>query len=150
MRFELIDRVIEQEADRIVAVKALSAAEEYLQDHFPTFAVMPGVLMLEALVQAARRLLAETEAGPWVLAEVRSVRYGNMVRPGETLEVTVERRKASPGLHTFKGTGAVGGGVAVQGRFVMRPIQRSDDATPRHARGRRGRGVSDPETDHHG
>jgi len=43
-----------------------------------------------------------------------------------------------------------GHGVAVQGRFVMRPIQRSDDATPRHARGRPGRGVSDPETDHHG
>jgi 3-hydroxyacyl-[acyl-carrier-protein] dehydratase len=124
MRFELIDRVIEQDADRIVAVKALSAAEEYLQDHFPTFAVMPGVLMLEALLQAARRLLWDAGGGPWVLAEVRSVRYGNMVRPGQTLRVTVERTKTDEGLHTFKGSGTVDGDVAVQGRFVMRPAHR--------------------------
>lgn len=123
MRFELIDRVLEQDADRIVAVKALSAAEEYLQDHFPTFAVMPGVLMLESLMQAARRLLDATGEGPWVLAEVRSVRYGNMVRPGQVLRVTVERTKTDGSLHTFKGSGTVDGDVAVQGRFIMRPVQ---------------------------
>lgn len=125
MRFHLIDRVIEHDADRIVAVKALSAAEEYLQDHFPTFEVMPGVLMLEAMMQAARRLLADAGPGPWVLAEVRNVRYGNMVRPGQVLRVTVERLKSEPTRHTFKGSGTVDGEVAVQGRFIMRPVQRT-------------------------
>ena len=58
MRFILLDRVRELEAGkRIVAEKALSLAEEYLADHFPTFPVLPGVLMVEALVQSAAMLV---------------------------------------------------------------------------------------------
>ena len=56
MHFRLIDRVIERQASRLVAVKQVSLSEEYLQDHFPTFPVLPGVLMLEAMTQAAREL----------------------------------------------------------------------------------------------
>ena len=48
MHFTLIDRVLERTDDRLVAIKLVSAAEEYLQDHFPTFPVLPGVLMIEA------------------------------------------------------------------------------------------------------
>ena len=93
MRFELIDQVLEHAPDRVVAIKNVTLAEEYLADHFPGFPVLPGVLMLEALVQAARHLLTAsdgdagdgdgaTAAGnePLVLAQVRNVRYGNMVR----------------------------------------------------------------------
>jgi 3-hydroxyacyl-[acyl-carrier-protein] dehydratase len=58
LKFELIDRVIEQSDTHIKAVKCVSTAEEYLADHFPGFPVLPGVLMLETLVQAARLLVA--------------------------------------------------------------------------------------------
>src|SRR4051812_18814442 len=60
MRFELIDRVLERGPGRLVAMKNVTSAEEYLGDHFPGFPVLPGVMMLEALVQAGR-LLAENE-----------------------------------------------------------------------------------------
>ena len=53
----LIDRIVERGADQIVTVKNVTRAEEYLSDHFPTFPVLPGVLMLEALVQAGRELV---------------------------------------------------------------------------------------------
>ena len=54
MRFVLIDRITEiNPGQSLTAVKNLSLAEEYLADHFPGFPVMPGVLMLEALTQAA-------------------------------------------------------------------------------------------------
>lgn len=54
MRFTLIDRVISIEpGQQITAVKTVSLSEEYLQDHFPRFPVLPGVLMLEAMTQAA-------------------------------------------------------------------------------------------------
>ena len=53
VRFHLLDRVEEVSDTRIVATKAVSQAEEYLADHFPTFPVLPGVLMLEAATQAA-------------------------------------------------------------------------------------------------
>ena len=52
--FLLIDRIIDfQPGAKITAVKSLTMAEEYLADHFPNFPVMPGVLMLEAMTQAA-------------------------------------------------------------------------------------------------
>lgn len=123
MRFDLVDAIIEQQPGRIETVKSVTSAEEYLGDHFPGFPVLPGVMMLEALVQAARKLLvAEQGAGPWVVAEVRNVRYGNMVRPGQQLRVHVELLKSDDGRHTFAGRGSVEEQTAVQGRFIMRPV----------------------------
>lgn len=147
MRFELIDRVTHQEADRIVAVKAVTNAEEYLGDHFPSFAVLPGVMMLETLVQAGRLLLGSRGVGtgtqrPLVLSEVRNVRYGNMVRPGQTLRVEVTLRKPQAdanGAWDLEGEGSVldptepenaekgseksvEKNVAVQGRFKLVPL----------------------------
>lgn len=124
MRFELVDAVVERGEQRIVTVKNVTAAEEYLADHFPSFPILPGVMMLESMVQAARRLLGEVGAGekPWVLAEVRNVRYGNMVRPGEQLRVEVERTKVEGERQSFQGKGLVNGEVAVQGKFVMRRV----------------------------
>ena len=54
MRFTLLDRVVAIEPGKsITALKAVSLSEEYLADHFPRFPVLPGVMMLEALTQAA-------------------------------------------------------------------------------------------------
>ena len=125
MKFELLDKVLEQSEDQIVTVKNVTAAEEYLQDHFPSFPILPGVMMLECLVQAARALLSSEDSEgdlPWVLGQVKNVRYGNMVQPGEQLVVTVSKMKASDGEITFKGQGTVNENVAVQGRFVMRRL----------------------------
>ncbi len=123
MHFDLVDNVIEQSPERIVTVKNVTLAEEYLQDHFPSFPVLPGVMMLETMVQAGRRLLAGREdagAGPWVVAEVRNVKYGNMVRPSQQLRVTVECQGGEDGRFKFKGAGEVDGASAVQGRFILR------------------------------
>lgn len=122
MRFELIDRVTEVGEDHIVAYKNVTISEEYLQDHFPGFPVLPGVMMLETLVQAARHLLEANEqpAWPMIIKEVRNVRYGNMVRPGQTLKVSVHLRKRNDdGTLAFEGTGEVDGQNAVQARFVL-------------------------------
>jgi 3-hydroxyacyl-[acyl-carrier-protein] dehydratase len=156
MHFSLIDRVLEHSVgqsdrpDRLVAIKHVSAAEEYLQDHFATFPVLPGVLMLEAMVQAARELLVRTEprfAGDaarsqprWVLGKVRALKYGTFVPPGSTLRVEVERLKSDDrgqtGAVEFKGVGKVihpgsaGWGTdpseaatAVSGRFALRAVR---------------------------
>jgi len=133
MRFELIDRVLYRQEDSLTGVKMVTAAEEYLADHFPGFPVLPGVMMLEALVQAGRLVVAGQEtppdaarqappAGPLVVTEVRNVRYGNMVRPGQALKVQVTLRKHDNGGYDFRGVGTVDEQVAVQGRFRLEPL----------------------------
>lgn len=126
MRFTLIDKVLEQDGDRLVAVKNVTSAEEYLGDHFPGFPVLPGVMMLETLAQAARTLMRTVDgppkAGHLVIREVRNLRYAAMVRPGQALrvEVTLRKRDDDGGLE-FQGVGTVDGEVAVQGRFRLTP-----------------------------
>ena len=137
MHFALIDRVVERDESRLVAVKAVSLSEEYLQDHFPSFPVLPGVFMLEALVQAARAHLGEMEGGGrYVLGEVRAMKYGSFVRPGEVMRVEVVRVGApgEDGSVSYKGQavrlsadgGDEGGSpsVCVSGRLSLRPMRK--------------------------
>ena len=137
VKFRLIDTILEQSPEHIVAVKQVSLAEEYLADHFPSFPVLPGVMMIEAMVQAARELLsANDSAVPLVLGEVKALKFGNMVRPGEALEVEVTLSKQNDdGSYACKGVGIVrkrGGAndatsepdTAVSGKFTMRPVKR--------------------------
>ena len=62
MRFILIDKVVSLETGKeIKAVKSVSLAEEYLADHFPTFPVLPGVLLLQGLIESASWLVRQKE-----------------------------------------------------------------------------------------
>jgi 3-hydroxyacyl-[acyl-carrier-protein] dehydratase len=106
MHFCLLDRVLSRDDDSIVTIKHVSSAEEYLQDHFPSFPVLPGVMMLEAMTQAARALLDpdDTASSPWVLGGARALKYGAFVRPGATIRVTMTRQKTNEnGSVEFKG-----------------------------------------------
>lgn len=134
MHFDLVDAVIERTADSIVTIKQVSASEEYLQDHFPGFPVLPGVMMLEAMVQAARRLAGDSRL---VLGEVRALKYGRFVKPGDVLRVAVTLHKRDGERLEFKGEGTVTSGgrtaigeapVAVSGRFVLRPVRIENSA----------------------
>ncbi|MEQ9453487.1 MAG: hypothetical protein RLN76_02695 [Phycisphaeraceae bacterium] len=120
MRFTLIDRVLESSVERVVAVKAVTAAEEYLGDHFPGYAVLPGVLMVEAMAQAGRVLAAALGLDErMMISGVRNVRFAAVVRPGQVLRVTVTPRKISEGVLACEGRGEVEGALAVSGRFTL-------------------------------
>jgi len=132
MRFCLVDRVVSLErGTRIVAVKNLSLAEEYLADHFPTFPVMPGVLMLEGLVQAASWLVQVTtdfRYGRILLREARAVKYGRFVTPGATLRIEVDALRIEEDESRFRGVGLVDGDQAVSARLLLehRPLEAPD------------------------
>ncbi len=141
MHFSLVDRVIECSSERVVTLKQVSQAEEYLQDHFPTFPVLPGVLMLESLVQAGRVLASHRAGGTpsrLVLGRVRALKYGRFVQPGAALRVEVTLRKSLDGgvldlegkaLLIEPGQSPAELPVAASGRFELRPIR----VTPRES-----------------
>lgn len=115
MRFNLVDRITHWEAGKsLKGVKYLTLAEEYLADHFPTFPVMPGVLMLEAVVEASAWLWRVTtgfEHSVIVLREARNVKYGTFMEPGRAMEIAVELVKVDGAVATFRGKGNVQGGA---------------------------------------
>jgi 3-hydroxyacyl-[acyl-carrier-protein] dehydratase len=123
MRFNLVDRIVAVEPGRSLrAVKHLTLGEEYLADHFPTFPVMPGVLMLQTLVEAGAWLLRLTDDfrhSLVVLREVKNVKYGSFLEPGRQLEMTVELTERDGLLAIFKGKGESEGQTTVTARFAL-------------------------------
>lgn len=124
MRFGLIDRIVElSRGERIVAVKAVSLAEEYLADHFPTFPVFPGVLILEALTESAAWLVRDaTDFAPSLvlLREARNVTYKSFVKPGHLLRVEVNCRRLGETDSDFDGVGFCEDVEVVRARFSLR------------------------------
>jgi len=137
MRFTLLDRIVALEPGvRIEGVKSLSAAEEYLADHFPLFPVMPGVLMLEAMTQAAAWLIRATEDFAHsivVLKEARNIRYADFTQPGHTLRVTAELLSQDGNELTFKTKGTVDGRVNVNAARLIMTRYNLADINPAHA-----------------
>jgi len=131
MKFILLDRIVSIEPPRrIVARKSLSLAEEYLADHFPTFPVMPGVLMLEAMVQASAwlvRVHQDFAKSMVVLAEARNINYKSFVTPGGSLEVTADAVKIEDSASDFKVCGRGGEGEEiVKARLKLRHYNLAD------------------------
>jgi 3-hydroxyacyl-[acyl-carrier-protein] dehydratase len=123
MRFNLIDRIVEvQPGQSLQAIKNLTLGEEYLADHFPTFPVMPGVLMLETLVEAAAWLLRVTDDfrhSIIVLREARNVKYGTFMEPGRQLTIRVDLAEQDAAAATFKGKGEMDGQSTVSAKFTV-------------------------------
>lgn len=122
MKFNLIDRIESLTENRIVAVKQVSLAEEYLADHFPTFPVLPGVMMLEAATQAASWLLhvqRNFACSIAVLKEARNVKYGQFVAPGDQLRIEAELLKPTDAGASFKIIGMVGQKQSIAARIEI-------------------------------
>jgi 3-hydroxyacyl-[acyl-carrier-protein] dehydratase len=123
MRFHLIDRITELQPGKLLrAYKNLALGEEYLADHFPGFPVMPGVLMLQTLVEAGSWLLRMTDDYAFsviVLREVKNVKYGTFMEPGKRMQICVELAEQNGPTCTFKGKGEVAGQSTVAARFIL-------------------------------
>ena len=124
MRFILIDKVVSlQPGKEIKTIKSVSLAEEYLADHFPTFPVLPGVLLLEGLIESASWLVRQTEnfAHSMILLEhAKNVKYKSFLAPGSQIEYTVEAKTIEENLSSFSGFGLSQGQRIIEAKFGLR------------------------------
>ena len=113
--FLLIDGVLElEEGKRAVAVKNVTINEPYFQGHFPNYAVMPGVLIVEALAQtgAVALLKLEQNKGKIALfAGIDNCRFKEQVRPGDALRLEVEVLRVKGPVGKGAATATVNGKV---------------------------------------
>ena len=129
--FLLVDRVLEVEkGKRIKAIKNVTINEQFFNGHFPHRPVMPGVLMLEALAQAAALLSFETlDAVPddntvYYFAGIDGARFKRPVEPGDQLTLDVELTRMKAGIFKFTARASVGAELAVEAELMctMRTI----------------------------
>jgi 3-hydroxyacyl-[acyl-carrier-protein] dehydratase len=119
----LVDRVIELEKGRrIVALKNVSINEPVFAGHFPGYPVMPGVLILEAMAQAAAILSIVTLRGDgshskdliYYFAGIDRARFKRPVEPGDQLQLEIDFARELRGIAFFKGKATVQGQVACE------------------------------------
>lgn len=120
--FLWLDEIVEQTETRIHARKTLSPDLPVFSGHYPSFPVFPGVLQLEAAMQAGAVLIAKTstmEPGKVPVAtRINDVRFRRMVRPGETLDIEVELTERMSNAFFLTAKVSVGGQVTVRFEFA--------------------------------
>jgi 3-hydroxyacyl-[acyl-carrier-protein] dehydratase len=123
--FLLIDRIVGFEKDvRIVALKNVTVNEPFFPGHFPHYAVMPGVLIVEAMAQAAAVLslksLGHKNDGKWVyyFVGIDGARFKRPVVPGDTLTIEVKQGRSGRGMAKFTAVAKVGDAVAAEAELL--------------------------------
>ena len=123
--FLLVDRVVELERGKhIKAIKNVTINEPFFNGHFPARPVMPGVLMLEALAQAAGLLSfdmmgeAPGDDKVFYFVGIDGARFKRPVEPGDQLILDVELDRIKGGIYKFKGVARVGDSVACEAEIM--------------------------------
>jgi 3-hydroxyacyl-[acyl-carrier-protein] dehydratase len=123
--FLLIDRVVEVVPGKSIhAYKNVTINEPFFVGHFPHHPVMPGVLIMEALAQAAGILSFKTEdkkptqSDVFYFAGIDDARFKRPVMPGDQLHLHVEIERQMRGVWKFKGEARVDGQLAAEARLM--------------------------------
>ena len=121
----LVDRVLSYEENkRLTAIKNVTANEEFFNGHFPHKPVMPGVLMIEAMAQAAALLsfksigLKPDENSVVYFVGIDNARFKRPVGPGDQLKMDVEILRNARGIWKYKAVGSVDGQVALEAELM--------------------------------
>jgi len=119
--FLFVDRVIEIGEKGLHAIKNVTGNEGFFQGHFPNFAVMPGVLQIEALAQASALFVIskyKLKNKPVYFMSIDKVRFRAPVVPGDTLDLHIELVRFGGKVARVHGKGMVAGKVALEADMV--------------------------------
>ena len=122
--FLWVDEIVEQSDDSILTRKHIAEDLDVFRGHYPGQPILPGVLVCEAIFQTGAILLsakgkeAVAEGKVPVMTRIKDTRFKRMVRPGDTIEISVEIEDSMPTLFHLKGKAKVGGKLAVACSFA--------------------------------
>ncbi len=121
----LVDRVLELDKGKsIKALKNVTINEPFFEGHFPHRPVMPGVLMIEALAQAAALLSFDMlgqvpdDKSVYYFAGIDRARFKRPVEPGDQLLLNVQLERSKAGIYKFKAQAMVGTELAVDAELM--------------------------------
>ena len=130
MKFVLIDKIqFLNSGSQIKTVKSVSLAEEYLADHFPAFPVLPGVFLLQGMIESATWLVREKldfSKSMVLLERARNVKYKSFAAPGMKIEYTATAKKIEDDKSTFTATGFCGDEAIVEAKLDLRHFNLAD------------------------
>lgn len=116
--FLLVDRVLELGEEHIVAIKNVTANEEFFNGHFPGKAIMPGVLQVEALAQCGAIMLMKQQENPdsklMVFTGIKNAKFRKQVVPGDRLHFEVKLESFRRNFVSMKGVATVDGEVTCE------------------------------------
>lgn len=121
--FLFIDTLVEKGEDHIHTQLHLTGNEDFFKGHFPGNPIMPGVLMCEACFQTAAALLSqEGENGLGVVTKIEQTKFKNMARPGDILDIKVERIETLANASYMKAHIQVAGKTIMQTKFTVASV----------------------------
>ena len=139
MRYLMVDRILEVEpGKRAVGIKNIAMSEDFLTHHFPQYPVMPGVLIVEAMVQLGSWLIAATTDFKFkcLLHTINLAKFRQLVRPGDSLTIEIVLDSLEEDMAAFRGKGKLRSSdkVATMVDFKAKLIELEKLETPSVAR----------------
>ncbi|MHC2995191.1 MAG: 3-hydroxyacyl-ACP dehydratase FabZ [Candidatus Atribacteria bacterium] len=124
--FLLVDKILEQEENKIVGVKNVTINEPFFQGHFPGHPVMPGVLIIETMAQVGGVLMFSKEENRGkipLFAGIDKARFKKPVRPGDQLKIKVEIIKMVRGIGKAKAEAYVDDNLVAEAELLFTAVK---------------------------
>ncbi len=126
--FLLVDRIITLDEDAVTGIKNVTINEPFFQGHFPEDPVMPGVLIIEAMVQVGGFLLLnkleETDNKLLYFMMIDKVKFRKPVRPGDQLRSELKMKRFRKKLYVIEGKAYVNDEVVAEGEFTAMVVEK--------------------------
>jgi 3-hydroxyacyl-[acyl-carrier-protein] dehydratase len=137
LRYLLVDKIVHLVKDEsAVGVKNVTMSEDFLADHFPRNPVMPGALIVEAMVQLGSWLIVASKEFQYrgIVQLVTKAKFRKVVRPGDQIILKVELKGWHEKVASFRGEAAVDEDVAASADFELKLVELDSLEDPLAAR----------------